>query len=66
MNATTSFSVHLLSIVTRNDTGEKEIKSIFDLIVSNGGWKNSMIRGKKVVFLKLTNTTNHAVTGPLN
>ena len=38
MAASTSFPAHLLSIATKNDTGEKEMIALFNLMVSNGGW----------------------------
>ena len=61
-----SFLAHLLSIADRNHIGEKKIKSLFNLIVSNGGWEKSITRGKRLDFLKLANETLHAVTGLMN
>ena len=66
MTTTTSFPVHLLSISEGNDIGQKERRHLFDLVVSNGGWENGMVRGKKLDFLKMDNITIHAVTGLMN
>ena len=66
MAATASFPAHLLSMSERNGIGQKEMRHLFDLVVLNGGWENSMVRGKKLDFLKLANVTIHAVTGPMN
>ena len=66
MTVTAIFPAHLLSISERNDIGQKEMRHLFDLVVSNGGWENSMVRGKKLDFLKVANLTIHAVTGPMN
>ena len=66
MTSATVFPAHLLSINSRNDTGEKEVKALFDMIESNGGWENTMGRGEKLPFLKTVNETIHTVTGSMN
>ena len=42
------------------------MKRLFDLVLSNGGWDNSLIRGKNFDFLQLANDTIHGSTGPMN
>ena len=66
MNSAVLFPAHLLSISERNEIGQNEVKHLFALVESNGGWENNMARGEKLDFLKLANTTIHAVTGPMN
>ena len=42
------------------------MKCLFDLVVSNGGWENSLICGKKLDFLHLANNTFHRPIGPIH
>ena len=66
MNSAVLFPAHLLSISQRNEIGQNEMKHLFALVESNGGWENNMARGKKLGFMKIANETIHAVTGPMN
>ena len=48
MNSAVIFPAHLLSISERNEIGQNEVKHLFALVESNGGWENNMARGKKL------------------
>ena len=66
MSSLASFPAHLLCINHKNPVGEKKMKCLFDLVVSNGGWENNVICGKKLDLLHLAYDTIHGPTGPMN
>ena len=66
MSTLASFPAHLLCINNKNTVGEKEMKCLFDHVVSNVGWENSLIHGKKLNLVRLANNTIHGPTGPMN
>ena len=66
MSPMASFPSYLLCINNRYSAGETQIKCLFGLIVSNGGWEKSMVCGKKLDFLRLANFTIHGPIGQMN